>query len=189
MLDCVREKLLGKLCFADPAAPTFVILISFLAIKIAFLSPLSLSSEDWELCRESCQLSGTDHSISCNSSASHKLCFPACPSVKAERPLSIISSSDLPRCTPGAHRSSNLLLLILPFICRWGTFQPMVHLWYQSVAQLPTGAYTHMHTLTLSRTHRWSSQLPWSPQSPEIHMEPKLSYIFRVSMCCNTQWH
>lgn len=40
MLDCVKEKWLGKLCFADPAAPTFLILISFLAIKIAFLPPL-----------------------------------------------------------------------------------------------------------------------------------------------------
>lgn len=122
----------------------------------------SSSSEDWELCRESCQRSGTDHSISCNSSASHKPRFPVCPSLKARDPSLLFPHLISPRCTPGAHRSSTPLPLILPFIWCWGTFQPMVHLWYQSVAQLPTWPYTHIHTHT--------QVIPWaSPLFPDRH--------------------
>ncbi len=125
----------------------------------------SSSSEDWELCWESCQLSGTDHSISYNSSASHKPPLPALPLSEDEGPLSIISSSDLPRCTPGAQRGSTPLLLILPFIWRRGTFQPTVRLWYQSVAQSPMLPHTHAHT------HGLCCELPtvpWMTRAPVI---------------------
>lgn len=83
--------------------------------------------------------------------------------------LSIIFSSDLPWCSPGAHRGSAPLLLILPFIWHWGTFQPMVHLWYQSVVC----SYQHglIHTCTYTGEPGSFLLVPQSSQQRAIPSE------------------
>lgn len=93
MLDCVKEKLLGKLCFADPAATAFLILISLLAIKIAFLPPLQRIGNFAGKAANSLELiiqSPTTLLLLISPTLS---CLPLS---EGKGPFSIISSSDLP---------------------------------------------------------------------------------------------
>lgn len=92
MAHCGKEKLPAKLCFADPAAPIFLFLISFVAIKIAFLPALWRIGNFAGKAANSLELiiqSPTTllHLISSASSL---------PLSEGKGPFSIISSSDLP---------------------------------------------------------------------------------------------
>lgn len=148
MLDCVKgEKLPDKLCFADPAAPTFLILISFLAIKIAFPPPLQRIGNFAGKAANSLELI-----IQSPATLLHLIspaCLPA-PLWRRGTPFSIISSSDLPRCTPGCSSRLNPSSVNPAFHLAPGD---LFSLWFTyDINQL------HGYRHSLPHTYRWGLQ-------------------------------